>query len=80
MKAVLADTGLLYALAEMLEGAILFNPEPSDYSIAADRLHRFPDQRITLVDAVTSVMADKLGMIVWSFDRHFTAMRVKLWR
>jgi predicted nucleic acid-binding protein len=80
---VLRRLGGAYArkwLAEMLEGAILFNPEPSDYSIAADRLHRFPDQRITLVDAVTSVMADKLGMIVWSFDRHFTAMRVKLWR
>jgi predicted nucleic acid-binding protein len=41
---------------------------------------RFPDQRITLVDAVTAVMADKLGMPVWSFDRRFAAMRVKLWR
>jgi predicted nucleic acid-binding protein len=40
----------------------------------------FPDQRITLVDAVTAVMAGKLGMPVWSFDRHFAAMRVKLWR
>jgi predicted nucleic acid-binding protein len=67
-------------LAEMLEGAVLLNPEPSDYSIAADRLDRFPDRRITLVDAVTAVMADKLGMPVWSFDRHFAAMRVKLWR
>ena len=80
---VLRRLGGAYArkwLAEMLEGAVLLNPEPSDYSIAADRLDRFADQRITLVDAVTAVMAGKLGMPVWSFDRHFAAMRVKLWR
>jgi predicted nucleic acid-binding protein len=80
---VLRRLGGAYArewLAEMLEGAVLFNPEPSDYSTAADRLRRFPGLRITLVDAITAVMADKLGILVWSFDRHFAAMRVKLWR
>jgi len=65
-------------LAEMLEGAVLLNPEPSDYSTAAVRLEALADQRITLVDAVTAVMAVKLGMPVWSFDRHFAAMRQAL--
>jgi predicted nucleic acid-binding protein len=32
------------------------------------------------VDAVTAVMADNFGMLAWSFDRRFAAMRVKLWR
>ena len=29
-------------LAEMLEGAMLLNPEPADYTMAAARLDRFP--------------------------------------
>lgn len=67
-------------LAETLEGAVLLNPEPMDYTMAAAQLDRFPDKPITLVDAVTAVMAGRLGMPVWSFDRHFATMRVKLWR
>jgi len=67
-------------LAEMLEGAVLLNPEAADYMIAAAQLDRFPDQPITLVDAVTAVMANRLGMPVWTFDRHFATIRVKLWR
>jgi predicted nucleic acid-binding protein len=67
-------------LAEMLEGAVLLNPEAADYTTAAARLDRLPNQLITLVDAVTAVMAGRLGMLVWSFDRHFAAMGVKLWQ
>ena len=67
-------------IAEMLEGAVLLNPEPADYMIAAAQLDRFPDHPITLVDAVTAVMSGRLGMPVWSFDRHFATMRVKLRR
>ena len=68
---VLRRLGVDYAcrwLAEMLEGAVLLNPEVTDYAMAAAQLDRFPDQPITLVDAVTAVMADRLGMSVWSFD------------
>ena len=80
---VLRRLGCDYArqlLAEILAVAVLFNPEPADYVLAAPQLDRLPDQPITLVDAVTAVMAGRLGVRVWTFDRHFGAMRVKLWR
>ena len=67
-------------LAEVLAGAVLLNPEPADYVLAASRLDRFRDHPITLVDAVTAVLSGRLGIPVWSYDRHFAIMRVKLWR
>jgi predicted nucleic acid-binding protein len=67
-------------LAQMLDGVLLLNPEPADYSFAAAQLERFPDHPITLVDAVTATMSGKLETPVWSFDRHFVTMRAKLWR
>ena len=67
-------------LAQMLDGALLLSPEPADYSFAAAQLDRFPDHPITLVDAVTATVSRRLEAPVWSFDRHFVTMRVKLWR
>jgi predicted nucleic acid-binding protein len=80
---VLRRLGGRYArrwLAQILDGALLLNPEPADYSFAAAQLERFPDHPITLVDAVTATMSRRLGVTVWTFDRHFVTMRVKLWR
>jgi predicted nucleic acid-binding protein len=67
-------------LDEMLEGALLLNPETADYSQAASQLTRFPDHPISLVDAVTATMSRRLEIPVWTFDRHFATMRTKLWR
>jgi predicted nucleic acid-binding protein len=80
---VLRRLGVKYAgewLAEVLGAAVLLNPEVADYAIAAVQLSRFADQAITLVDGVSAVMASRLGIPVWTFDRHFTTMRVKIWR
>jgi len=66
-------------LSEVLAGAHLLNPEAADYALAAERLERFPDQLITLVDAVTATMSRRLGVAVWTFDRHFAAMRSVVW-
>ncbi len=79
---VLRRLGRQYAhtwLGEMLAGAILWNPEPADYVRASVEIDRYSDQAITLVDAVTGVMSNKLGLPVWSYDRHFVTLRVKLW-
>ena len=67
-------------LDEMLEGALLLNPEAADYSQAAAQLKRFLDHPITLVDAVTGALSGKLEIPVWTYDRHFATMRTKLWR
>ena len=80
---VLRRLGGAYArqwLDEMLDGALLLNPEAADYSQAAAQLTRFSDHPITLVDAVTRSLSRRLEIPVWTFDRHFTTMRTMLWR
>lgn len=56
------------------------NPTPEDYSVASLRVRRFSDQRISLVDAATAVLAERLGTAVWTFDHHFDVMGVPVWR
>jgi uncharacterized protein len=80
---VLRRLGAAYAhqwLTEILDGAVLLNPEAADYSFAAGQLTRFPDHSITLVDAVTAALSRRLEIPVWTFDRHFTTMRARVWR
>lgn len=80
---VLRRLGGAYArqwLTEILDGAVLLNPEAADYSFAAEQLTRFPDHPITLVDAVTAALSRRLEIPVWTFDRHFTTMRARVWR
>lgn len=72
---VLRRLGAAYAhqwLTEILDGAVLLNPEAVDYSFAAGQLTRFPDHPITLVDAVTAALSCRLEIPVWTFDRHLT--------
>ena len=80
---VLRRLGGAYArqwLDEMLDGALLLNPEAADYSQAAAQLTKFSDHQITLVDAVTVALSRRLEIPIWTFDRHFTTMRTKVWR
>ncbi len=80
---ILRRLGGAYArqwLDEMLDGALLLNPETADYSQASAQLRKFPDHPITLIDAVTGALSRRLEIPVWTFDRHFATMRIKLWR
>lgn len=80
---VLRRLGTAYAanwLGEMLSGALPVNPEPGDYLEAATSLQKYSDHPITLVDALLARMTRKLGVPVWSFDRHFVTMRASVWR
>jgi len=43
-------------------------------------LSSLPDQSITLFDATLAALASRLKMEVWTYDHHFDAMRVKVWR
>jgi predicted nucleic acid-binding protein len=65
---------------ETIEGANLVNPTAQDYRDAADKLLAFADQRITLFDATVAVLAERLGLQVWTYDHHFDVMRVSVWR
>lgn len=67
-------------IESLVEGADLRNPSANDYLAAMQRVACFPDQRITLFDAVTAVMAERLNLSVWTYDYHFDVMRVQVWR
>jgi len=66
-------------LTEMASSAMV-NPNPEDYRQAGGRIRALADQSITMFDAVTAVMATRLGLAVWTYDHHFDVMRVPVWR
>jgi predicted nucleic acid-binding protein len=67
-------------LVNLVDTALLVNPEPADYLSAVVRTANYVDQRITLVDAVVATLAGRLGVLVWTYDYHFDVMRVPVWR
>jgi predicted nucleic acid-binding protein len=79
---VLRRMGSGYAshwLQELLEGVMPVNPQPQDYLSAFLRLQEYPDQAITLFDAITATLAQRLNYPVWTYDRHFDLMRAVRW-
>jgi predicted nucleic acid-binding protein len=66
-------------LADMADAALV-NPTPEDYRQAVARIGAAADQPITLFDATVAVLATRLRLEVWTYDHHFDAMRVRVWR
>jgi len=66
-------------LADVLRGPRA-HPTAADYSAAALRLRAYPDQPLTMTDAVLAVLSEQLTFAVWTFDHHFDVMRVPVWR
>jgi predicted nucleic acid-binding protein len=67
-------------IEEITQGADLINLTIDDYQQAAQLLKRFPDQPITLFDASTAVLANRLHLPVWTYDHHFDIMKTTVWR
>jgi predicted nucleic acid-binding protein len=63
----------------LIEGSELLNPTVQDYEAAIQRVSDYPDQRITLVDAVNAVVSGRMKVPVWTYDFHFDIMQVKVW-
>lgn len=55
-------------------------PTSADYLSATTLVRRYPDQTITLFDALTATMAVRLGIPIWTFDHHFDILRAPVWR
>jgi predicted nucleic acid-binding protein len=66
-------------LAEVADASFV-NPTPEDYARGLTTVRALADQRITLVDATIAALASRLGVDVWTYDHHFDAMRVPVWR
>lgn len=60
--------------------AILVNPTAEEYDRAIARVLRYPDQDITLADAVLAEIGDRLEAPVWTYDHHFDIMGARVWR
>jgi predicted nucleic acid-binding protein len=67
-------------LGETITSVRITHPSAEDLMHASDRLRRFSDQSITLVDAVVAVMSEQLQIPVWTFDHHFDVMGANVWR
>lgn len=52
-------------------GGELINPTGQDYQTAIAQVRLYPDQRITLFDALTGAIAQRLQHPVWTYDYHF---------
>jgi len=66
-------------LTEVADAALV-NPTPEDYRQALATIRALDDQPITLFDATVAALAARLGLPVWTYDRHFELMRIKVWR
>jgi predicted nucleic acid-binding protein len=75
----LGETAALRWLEDMA-GAALVNPSAEDYRHAVVRAQSLKDQPITLFDALVATLAVRLDLEVWTYDHHFDAMRVAVWR
>lgn len=75
------DTQLaLMFLESLVAGAELINPTINDYLAAQEKVVRYPDQRITLFDALAATVAIRLKLPVWTYDYHFDIMQIQVWR
>ena len=67
-------------LQEMVAGATLINPDPSDYREAQARVLNLRDQPITLFDAIVATVAARFNAEVWTYDHHFDILQAEVWR
>ncbi|MBO1056020.1 MAG: hypothetical protein HEQ27_05645 [Dolichospermum sp. JUN01] len=62
-------------------GSVYFiNPSQEQYTAAAEKAACFPDQKITLCDAVTAILSEEMKLAVWTYDYHFDIMQIQVWR
>ena len=67
-------------LDDVLRSGTMVNPTMEDYLEAVMKVAAYPDQSITLFDAVLAVLASRLKLQVWTYDHHFDVMGSKVWR
>ena len=67
-------------LEDVRAGTASLNPTTDDYVAAVATVNRFSDQSITLFDATTAALANRLALPVWTYDHHFDVMRIPVWR
>ena len=80
---VLRKLGIVQAhsfMEDLIQGAILIAPTEHDYEKAIRCVLRYPDQDISLADAITVEVGRRLSVPVWTYDYHFDIMGSLVWR
>ncbi len=67
-------------LRHLVRTAVLLTPTEEDYRGAIRRVSRYPDQDISLTDAVNVEIGARLEVPVWTYDHHFDVMGARVWR
>ncbi len=55
-------------------------PTAEDYRTARTVVARYPDQHLTLFDALVAAVGIRTALPVWTYDHHFDILRVPVWR
>jgi predicted nucleic acid-binding protein len=67
-------------LRDLQERASLISPTSEDYEAASSLVMHYPDQRLTLFDALLVALSENLAIPVWTYDFHFDLVRAVVWR
>ena len=67
-------------MQRLLSGTNVINPTVKDYQHAYNLVGQFPDQTITLFDALLATLSKEMNLPVWTYDYHFDVMQVEVWR
>lgn len=67
-------------LQNLQQRASLISPTPEDYQAALSLIKRYPDQRLTLFDALLMTLSRNLAIPVWTYDFHFDLVNAVVWR
>lgn len=67
-------------LRHLVRTSVLLTPTEEDYRGAIRRVSRYPDQDISLIDALSVEIGDRLEAPAWTYDHHFDVMGARVWR
>ncbi len=67
-------------LRDLLRTTVFIAPIEEDHRKAVGRVLRYPDQDISMADAVNAEISDRLRIPMWTYDHHFDVMGSNVWR
>ena len=67
-------------LRSLLRTTLFIVPAEQDHKKAVGRVLRYPDQDISIADAVNAEISARLQIPIWTYDHHFDVMGSNVWR
>ena len=66
-------------LRELRAYASVVNPVAEDYEQATNYIAAYGGEKLSVFDAVTAVMSERLALPVWTYDYDFYVMQTEVW-